>query len=123
MPKYEVTVKQVTTKYETQTIDAKSHEDAAALALEMLDNHEFEFNNEAAIVTEEYEGSEEAASSFPPHVCIEFRVWAFNLSRKRSKTVEQIYQWWTEYTKECDSRDQSPVQGEFEQWYAKQLSA
>jgi hypothetical protein len=43
------------------------------------------------------------------------------LAERHGKPVLAVYDWWREYSKQCDGFDQSPVLSEFEQWHESRL--
>lgn len=52
-----------------------------------------------------------------------FQAYCTSLAARHNKSVEQVYAWWREYCDTCQNFDQSPVQFEFENWYAATLAA
>ncbi len=52
-----------------------------------------------------------------------FQEYCTTLAARHGKTVEQVYGWWREYCDACQNFDQSPVQFEFENWYASSLAS
>lgn len=50
-----------------------------------------------------------------------FRDELQQIADDNAKPVLTVYGWWREYSKTCDSYDQSPVMFEFLQWYDAQL--
>lgn len=55
--------------------------------------------------------------------CSSFQAAVADLAAKYSKTTEQVYQWWREYSNDCRNFDQSALLSEFEDWYKPKLSA
>ena len=52
-----------------------------------------------------------------------FKAWLSEVASEHGKSVEQVFGWWREYTRDCRNYDQSPVQSEFLDWYRDKLSA
>jgi hypothetical protein len=56
-------------------------------------------------------------------LCESFQIWLSEVAFEHGKTVEQVFGWWQEYTRDCRNYDQSPVQSEFLDWYRDRLAA
>ena len=52
-----------------------------------------------------------------------FKAWLSEVASEHGKSVEQVFGWWREYTRDCRNYDQSPVESEFLDWYRDKLSA
>ena len=57
----------------------------------------------------------------PAGVTPEFRAYLKDIGKPSGRSAEEVYTLWREYCQTCTNYDQSPVQFEFEQWYAEPL--
>jgi hypothetical protein len=67
------------------------------------------------------EKSQELAARYAKRVP-EFRAQLERIAEGAKLPVLKVFGLWLEYSQECDNRDQSPVLGEFQQWYASILT-
>lgn len=73
-----------------------------------------------------YEAKEIAKSCEPPtleasNCCAEFKATLAKIAAVAGITAEAVYQFWREYSKSCETSDQSAVLGEFVSWYREKL--
>ncbi len=55
--------------------------------------------------------------------CEDFQRKIKRLALKYDKGFLQIYDWWRDYSRDCQGFDQSPILMEFEEWYNAKLEA